>query len=35
MFQVEWEDWRDLLLKPLSIVADDDPVTCAAYAKEK
>ena len=31
--QVEWET-REITFEPLSIIADDDPVTCAAYAKE-
>ena len=30
--QVEWE--REITFEPLSIIAADDPVTCAAYAKE-
>ena len=31
--QVEWET-GEITFEPLSIIADDDPVTCAAYAKE-
>ena len=31
--QVEWET-GEITFEPLSIVAADDPVTCAAYAKE-
>ena len=31
--QVEWET-REITFEPLSIIAADDPVTCAAYAKE-
>ena len=31
--QVEWET-GEITFKPLSIIAADDPVTCAAYAKE-
>ena len=31
--QVEWET-GDITFEPLSIIAADDPVTCAAYAKE-
>ena len=31
--QVEWET-GEITLEPLSIIAADDPVTCAAYAKE-
>ena len=31
--QVEWETW-EITFEPLSIIAADDPVTCAAYAKE-
>ena len=30
---VEWET-REITEEPLSIIAKDDPVTCAAYAKE-
>ena len=30
---VEWET-GEITEKPLSIIAKDDPVTCAAYAKE-
>ena len=33
MFQVEWET-GEISFEPLSIIAADDPVTCAAYAKE-
>ena len=32
-FQVEWETW-EITFEPLSIIEPDDPVTCAAYAKE-
>ena len=32
--QVEWET-GEITFEPLSIIAADDPVTCAAYAKEK
>ena len=31
--QVEWET-GEITFEPLSIIADDDPITCAAYAKE-
>ena len=31
--QVEWET-GEITFEPLSIMAADDPVTCAAYAKE-
>ena len=31
--QVEWEN-GEITFEPLSIIAADDPVTCAAYAKE-
>ena len=31
--QVEWETWK-ITFAPLSIIAADDPVTCAAYAEE-
>ena len=31
--QVEWETGV-ITFEPLSFIADDDPVTCAAYAKE-
>ena len=31
--QVEWET-GEIIFEPLSIIAADDPVTCAAYAKE-
>ena len=30
---VEWET-GEITVEPLSIIAQDDPVTCAAYAKE-
>ena len=30
---VEWET-GEITEEPLSIIAQDDPVTCAAYAKE-
>ena len=31
--QIEWET-GEITFEPLSIIAADDPVTCAAYAKE-
>ena len=31
--QVEWET-GEITFEPLSVIAADDPVTCAAYAKE-
>ena len=31
--QVEWET-GEITFEPLSIITADDPVTCAAYAKE-
>ena len=31
--QVEWET-GEIIYEPLSIIAADDPVTCAAYAKQ-
>ena len=31
--QVEWETW-EITFALLSIIASDDPVTCAAYVKE-
>ena len=31
--QVEWET-REVTFEPLSVIAADDPVTCAAYAKQ-
>ena len=31
--QVEWET-VEITFDPLSVIAEDDPVTCAAYAKE-
>ena len=31
--QVEWET-GEITFEPLSIIAADDPITCAAYAKE-
>ena len=30
---VEWETW-EITEAQLSIIAQDDPITCAAYAKE-
>ena len=30
---VEWET-GEITKEPLSIIAQDDPVTCAAYAKQ-
>ena len=35
MFQVEMGAWGKITFEPLSIIAADDPVTCAAYAQEK
>ena len=32
--QVEWET-GEITFEPLSVVAADDPIACAAYAKEK
>ena len=32
--QVEWET-GEVTFEPLSVIAADDPVTCAAYAKQK
>ena len=32
--QIEWET-GEVTFEPLSVVAADDPITCAAYAKEK
>jgi hypothetical protein len=32
--QVEWES-GEVTYEPLSIIARDDPITCAVYAKEK
>ena len=31
--QVEWETW-EIPFEPISVIAADDPVTCAAYAKQ-
>ena len=31
--QVEWETW-EVSFEPLSVIAADDQVTCAAYAKQ-
>ena len=31
--QVEWETW-EVTFEPLSVIAADDPVTCATYAKQ-
>ena len=31
--QVEWET-GEITFEPLSVIAADDPVTCAAYAKQ-
>ena len=31
--QVEWET-GEVTFEPLSVIAPDDPVTCAAYAKQ-
>ena len=33
MFNLKWET-GEITFEPLSIIAADDPVTCAAYAKE-
>ena len=30
---VEWET-GEIMKEPLSVIAQDDPVNCAAYAKE-
>ena len=32
--QIEWEN-GEVTFEPLSLIAADDPITCAAYAKEK
>ena len=32
--QIEWET-GEITFEPLSAIAADDPITCAAYAKEK
>ena len=32
--QIEWET-VEITFEPLSVIAADDPITCAAYAKEK
>ena len=32
--QIEWETGV-IIFEPLSVIAADDPITCAAYAKEK
>ena len=32
--QVEWEN-GEVTFEPLSVIAADDPVTCAAYAKQQ
>ena len=32
--QIEWET-DEVTFEPLSVIAADDPITCAAYAKEK
>ena len=32
--QIEWET-GEVTFEPLSVIAADDPITCAAYAKEK
>ena len=31
--QVEWETW-EITYEPLSIIAADEPITCAAYAED-
>ena len=33
-FQIEWETGK-ITFKLLSVIAADDPITCAAYAREK
>ena len=32
--QIEWET-GEITFEPLSVIAADDPITCADYAKEK
>ena len=32
--QIEWET-GEITFEPLNVIAPDDPITCAAYAKEK
>ena len=32
--QIEWETGK-ITFEPLSVIAADDPITCAAYAQEK
>ena len=32
--QIEWET-DEITFEPLSVIAADDPMTCAAYAKDK
>ena len=32
--QIEWAT-GEVIFEPLSVIAADDPITCAAYAKEK
>ena len=32
--QIEWET-GEITFEPLSVIAADDPINCAAYAKEK
>ena len=32
--EIEWET-GEITFEPLSVIAADDPITCAAYAKEK
>ena len=32
--EVEWET-GEITFEPFSVIAADDPITCAAYAKEK
>ena len=32
--QIEWET-GEITFEPLSVIEADDPITCAAYAKEK
>ena len=33
-FQIEWET-GEITFEPLSVIAADDPITCAAYAKKR
>ena len=34
MYKIEWET-GEVTFEPLSVIAADDPITCAAYAEEK